>query len=121
MISGAKFETLKKTTAGIREYFNVMLASQLLYKPERDQYDKLTQGQDKPKLASEVYGAVHLVRLFTKLGHCLVYTSLDESQVAARQAEFADVLKFISKKAAHYFRTEDYVAASKDDKALVTV
>ena len=32
-----------KVTAGVREYFNVMLSSQLLYRQERHQYEQLVK------------------------------------------------------------------------------
>ena len=32
-----------QVTAGVREYFNVMLSSQLLYRQERQQYDQLVK------------------------------------------------------------------------------
>ena len=34
---------LSQVTAGVREYFNVMLSSQLLYRQERQQYDQLVK------------------------------------------------------------------------------
>ena len=33
----------RKVTAGVREYFNVMLSSQLLYRQERHQYEQLVK------------------------------------------------------------------------------
>ena len=95
---------LSQVTAGVREYFNVMLSSQLLYRQERHQYEQLVKqvnllcivhsclcpvestlyiynqrrpsSQEPGLVPCRVYGAVHLLRLFTKLGEMLAYTPL---------------------------------------------
>lgn len=62
-IAASKESAIKEVCAGIKEYFNVMLGSQLLYKFEREQYHrKLSENEDVSM--SSVYGAIHLLRLF---------------------------------------------------------
>jgi len=63
-------KAILEVTAGVREYFNVMLSSQLLYRQERHQYEQLVK-QEPGLVPCRVYGAVHLLRLFTKLGEML--------------------------------------------------
>ena len=73
----AKEGPLIEVTTGIKEYFNTMLGSQLLYKFERPQYMKVLKDEaNKDKSPSEIYGGIHLCRLFGMLIYKLL-TAVD--------------------------------------------
>eukprot|EP00088_Acartia_fossae_P005835 TRINITY_DN1263_c0_g1_i4.p1 TRINITY_DN1263_c0_g1~~TRINITY_DN1263_c0_g1_i4.p1 ORF type:complete len:374 (-),score=85.70 TRINITY_DN1263_c0_g1_i4:182-1303(-) len=105
-----KEKAIQEVTAGVREYFNVMLPSQLLYKHERPQFDQLKR-EDPNLVATKVYGAPHLLRLFTKLGESLVYTPLAERSTSLLIVYLHDILNYIKRNASIIFSNSDYVSS----------
>uniref|UniRef100_A0A8C2VEL7 MRG domain-containing protein n=1 Tax=Chinchilla lanigera TaxID=34839 RepID=A0A8C2VEL7_CHILA len=81
---------------GIKQCFNVMLGTQLLYKFERPQHAEILA--DHPVvLMSQVYKAPLLLRLFVQIGAMLAYTPLDEKSLALLLSYLHDFLKYLAK------------------------
>jgi len=103
-------KAIEEVTAGIREYFNVMLPAQLLFKQERSQFEQMKK--DAPSLVPlKVYGAPHLLRLFTKIGETLTYTPLGEKSVSLLLFYLHDILNYMKKNSSIIFSNSDYAAA----------
>lgn len=63
-------------------YFDKALPLILLYRQEREQYDRLRASAGKDFVPSEVYGAEHLLRLFVRLPHLLAQTAMSQQEVS---------------------------------------
>ncbi|XP_032214675.1 LOW QUALITY PROTEIN: mortality factor 4-like protein 2 [Mustela erminea] len=101
---------VNEVVAGIKEYFNVMLGTQLLYKFERPQdAETLLVHPDTPM--SQVHGAPHPLRLFVRIGAMLAYMPLDEKSLALLLGYLHDFLKYLAKNAASLFPASDYKVA----------
>lgn len=115
----SKLNTINKETAvtdvtnGLIEYFNVMLGSQLLYKFERPQYSEILEQYPGQQL-STIYGSVHLLRLFVKLGSMLAFTSLDEKSIQLLLVHLQDFLKYLVKNSSTLFSMQNFVNASPE-------
>ncbi|XP_037971939.2 mortality factor 4-like protein 1 [Plutella xylostella] len=109
----AKDSVLVDITEGIKEYFNATLGSQLLYKFERPQYSEiLSEYPDTPM--AKIYGSVHLLRLFAKMGPMLAYTALDEKSLQHVLTHIQDFLKYMVTNRSTLFNLQDYGNATPE-------
>uniref|UniRef100_A0A2K5IJQ5 MRG domain-containing protein n=1 Tax=Colobus angolensis palliatus TaxID=336983 RepID=A0A2K5IJQ5_COLAP len=98
---------VNEVLAGIKEYFNIMLGTQPLYKFERPQYAKILADHPEAPM-SQVYGAPHLLRLFVRIGAMLAYIPLDEKSLALLLNYLHDFLKYLAENSATLFSARDY-------------
>ena len=73
---------------------------------------------DSNLVPSKVYGAPHLLRLFTKLGEYLVYTPLGEKTISLLQIYMQDILNYIKKNSSIIFSNSDYYSPELGDPDL---
>mmetsp|Transcript_61460 Transcript_61460/g.84466 ORF Transcript_61460/g.84466 Transcript_61460/m.84466 type:complete len:407 (-) Transcript_61460:466-1686(-) len=90
---------------GLKIYFDKALGYFLLYPAEHAQYDLITR-KFPGEPASKIYGAEHLLRLFTKLPDILGRVRLAAVEESQLQASFGEFLKFMQKNSASLFPEE---------------
>lgn len=105
---------LGEMTLGIKDYFNVMLGSHLLYKFERLQYQQLLKDEGKDVDLAAHYGVIHLVRLFTKIGKILAHSTLEPQNVVTIISYMQDLLKYVAKQTTLFDLEKNYTVAPPD-------
>ena len=91
---------------GLKQYFNQALPTILLYKFERRQYmDSKANDKHGPV---DVYGAEHLLRLFTKMPELLAKCSLQREHMTVLNAKLNELMRFLQTNKAKYF-SADYI------------
>lgn len=100
----------KSVIEGIKDHFNTVLSKQLLYECEQQQYANIIS--ERPELSlTEIYGAVHLLRLFTKLGVMLSYVEMDEKCQRFILNFIQDFLQYLILNKSTLFTTDNYISA----------
>ncbi|XP_072483410.1 mortality factor 4-like protein 2 [Notamacropus eugenii] len=105
--------------AVLKEYFNVLLSPQLLYDFKRPQYDELVVSYPSSQMC-ELYGGIHLLRLFEHLGPMLTCTTLDDSSMNVLLSHLQNFLDYLAHNSSLlFFETSDYKPASEDHLKVV--
>ncbi|KAJ5179794.1 Chromatin modification-related protein eaf3 [Penicillium capsulatum] len=106
-------DVLEEVIAGLLEYFDVMLDKILLYRYERPQYRQLKKQYSEQENFGPVavYGAEHLLRLFSLLPELLAQTNMTQTGTNRMREELSKLSIWLSKNSEKYFRTE-YVSAT---------
>lgn len=103
----------QEVTVGLKEFFNSTLGSQLLYKFERIQYSDILKDQPGVPMC-QIYGPLHLLRLFTKVGAMLTVAELDRKSLELLLIHLHDFLAYMKKHKQQLFQIEDYGTATPE-------
>ncbi|TQD99254.1 hypothetical protein C1H46_015168 [Malus baccata] len=101
-----KAQSIEEILKGLCCYFDKALPAMLLYKNERQQYEKAITDDISP---SSVYGAEHLLRLFVKLPELLLDANIEEETLKVLQKKLVDFLKFLQKNQSEFFLSTYHV------------
>ncbi|KAM0684731.1 Esa1p-associated factor [Mitosporidium daphniae] len=112
-------EVAREVCEGLCDYFNVALGSFLLYPFERVQLKDVLKTSEAAPL-SQIYGAIHLLRLFVKIPSLLSQTATTISTSAVLRDEFIKILQFLDQKhdtlfpdSIYEFAEPSYISRSK--------
>ncbi|KAK7602322.1 hypothetical protein V9T40_007911 [Parthenolecanium corni] len=103
----------KETANALRNYFDLVLDKKLLYSFEKVQHLKLVENKTA-FVASSAYGAVHLVRLFVKVGHLIAHLPVDEIGASSVEENINDYLRYLNLNIGKFVNIEDYQPTSSD-------
>ncbi|GFS47659.1 mortality factor 4-like protein 1 [Nephila pilipes] len=109
-LSLTKEIAIVQITNRIRDCFNVLLGKMLLYKFERPQYAEMLAEYPDLKMC-QIYGATHLLRMFTKLGDMLTPISTPGRVMSTLVEHIEDFVRFMAANT-YIFVWDDYVVAS---------
>lgn len=105
-------KTIVRIANKIRDCFNVLLGKLLLYKFERIQYVEMLKEYSGRNMC-ELYGAIHLTRLFSKFGMLLTEVAAKEKGIPRLVVHLEDFAKYMSTNPS-FFSVKDYIFASVD-------
>lgn len=112
-------EVTHEVLEGLKEYFNKSLGALLLYRFERPQYTDL-QKEMEASQPCNLYGAVHLSRLFVKLPELLSHTKMNTADKTLLQSKLGDLMKWLAKKP-QFFEGDEYQTTDRDYHLRVDV
>ncbi|KAJ5297455.1 hypothetical protein PENANT_c005G08334 [Penicillium antarcticum] len=110
--SAADQDVLEEVIAGLHEYFDKCLDKILLYRHERAQYRGLRKkfeavtGELANKGPIDVYGAEHLIRLFSTMPELIAQTNMDMQATNRLREEISKLAMWLSKHSEKYFTTQ---------------
>lgn len=113
-LSTDKEVTLNECILGLKYYFNVMVGAHLLYKFERPQYQSILKEHGKDVDLTTLYGSVHLLRMLTKIGMMMSYTTLEHKDIQVITVYIHELLKFIKKQTNMFDPDKCYQVAPPD-------
>ena len=100
---------------GVRDLFNVVLGSNLLYKFERPQYDELISQSSKEIEMCKVYGPEHFLRFFLKINEFMQEAKLGKNNLATIVPHMKTMVEFLTSNVGKYFDSKNrYVPSSAD-------
>ncbi|CAH8848121.1 unnamed protein product [Trichobilharzia szidati] len=82
----------REFVAEIQHLFNLTIGSHLLYEFERLQYAELLKHHTDKRM-SDIYGSIHLLRLFVKLRDMVSYLRVDDHSLPMLEASVAEFLQ----------------------------
>eukprot|EP00871_Galdieria_phlegrea_P002243 jgi/Galph1/3019/GphlegSOOS_G1697.1 len=98
---------------GLIEVFDASLGKILLYRYERQQYNRIFHENDTTQQPSEVYGAEHLLRLFVKLPTLLSQLQIPETGLLNIAQKSYELLRFLQKNSRKFFSSPQYEPLDK--------
>jgi hypothetical protein len=101
LFSSGVTESMEQVVKGLKVYFNKALGNILLFRFERLQYVDLTKNH-KDKTMGEIYGVMHLLRLFglqilivVQLPSLIAHTNMDADAICILRDHLVTFLKSV--------------------------